>query len=190
MTTMSDPADPIDLGLRLSRALEQHGVSHAIGGALAYGIWGIPRTTLDLDMNVFVEPHDLDPVFASLRSLAIDVDEAVARRASEVDGMFTVRVDRCRIDLFTASIEFAWIAEKTRVKKRIGNRETWFLSAESLAVFKLLFFRTKDIADLERLVEIRGPLLDTSWVRQRLVEIVGEDDERIIRWDRMVDETD
>jgi len=183
---MTDPQDPIELGLALSAALEDRGVSHAIGGALAFGLWGIPRTTMDVVMNVFVGPTDLDPVFSALEALGVAFDEDSARRASEVDGMFTVRAGGCRVDLFTASIDFAWVAERTRVRKQIGDRETWFLSAESLAVFKLLFFRTKDIADLERLVQVRGRLLDTAWVRDHLVGIVGEDDERVAEWDRIV----
>jgi hypothetical protein len=39
------PADPLEAGLLLAQAFEAHGVSYALGGALAYGIWGIPRAS-------------------------------------------------------------------------------------------------------------------------------------------------
>jgi hypothetical protein len=61
----------------------------------------------------------------------------------------------------------------------------WFLSAEALAVFKLLFFRGKDMVDLERLVAVR-PELDRAYVRERIVEMMGEDDARTQRWDEIV----
>ena len=42
------------------------------------------------------------------------------------------------------------------------------LSVEAVAVFKLLFFRSKDVADLERLIAVR-PELDRAYVRRWLV---------------------
>ena len=57
------------------------------------------------------------------------------------------------------------------------------LSAEDLVVFKLLLFRGKDVVDVERLVATRSDLLDRHYVRTWLVACVGEDDERVRRWD-------
>ena len=59
------------------------------------------------------------------------------------------------------------------------------LSSETLAVFKMLFFRKKDLADLERLIAFRGAALDRGWVRAQLVEMRGEADERVLEWDRL-----
>jgi hypothetical protein len=60
------------------------------------------------------------------------------------------------------------------------------LSAEALAVFKLLFFRPKDIADLQRLIGVRGAALDVRYVRAHIAAMMGEDDERVARWDALV----
>ena len=46
---MSDPSDPFEAGLRLAAALQARGVSYALGGALAFGLWGVPRATIDWD---------------------------------------------------------------------------------------------------------------------------------------------
>ncbi|MBY0279772.1 hypothetical protein K2Z84_30930 [Candidatus Binatia bacterium] len=55
-------------------------VPYALAGALAYGQYGIPQATNDVDLNVFVEPSGLGPVFEALRALGVEVDEdAVAR---------------------------------------------------------------------------------------------------------------
>lgn len=66
------------------------------------------------------------------------------------------------------------------------ERSVWVLSAESIAVFKMMFYRPKDIVDLERLLAVRGPALDAAYVRVQLIDMVGGDDERIITWDRLV----
>jgi hypothetical protein len=90
------------------------------------------------------------------------------------------------VDLFSASIDFAWEAERRRVKRKVEGRDLWFLSAESLAVFKLLFFRMKDVADLQRLIAVQGSRLDTDFVRTAVAGMLGEDDERIREWDALV----
>ncbi|HEX6239585.1 MAG TPA: hypothetical protein VFZ61_01780, partial [Polyangiales bacterium] len=60
-----------------------------------------------------------------------------------------------------------------------------FLSPEALCVFKLLFFRPKDLVDLERLIEVQAGALDTGYVRAELAKLMGEHDERVQRWDQL-----
>lgn len=59
------------------------------------------------------------------------------------------------------------------------------LSAEDLAVLKLLFFRGKDVVDVERVVAVQGARLDRVYVRRWLVDCVGEESERVRTWDRI-----
>ena len=183
---MTSPSDPLEAGLLLGESLDQAGIPYAIGGALAYGIWGIPRATIDVDINIFVEPEDLDPVLDVLTELGIAVDRKSAHVKAETDGMFVARWGLFRIDLFTPSIDFSWEAFHSRSAHEIEGRRAWFLSAEAIAVFKLLFFRGKDIVDLERLLAVQGPALDVAYIREKLVEMMGKDDERVIKWDRLV----
>lgn len=182
---MTLPGDAFDAGLQIADALERHGVSYALGGALAYGQYGIPRATNDVDVNVFVGVDALAPIFAALRSLGIEVDEGAARTGAEVEGLFIVRLAGYRIDVFVPSIDFAWEAERTRVRRTVDGRSVWFLSPEALCVFKLLFFRGKDVVDLERLIAVQGTALDGPYVRARIVEMLGEQDPRVATWDRL-----
>jgi hypothetical protein len=100
--------------------------------------------------------------------------------------MSVVHFGPYRVDLFTPSIPFSREAERTRRQIQIEGQPVTFLSAEAIAVFKLLFFRPKDIVDLERLVEVQGSALDVTYVRDELVKIMGEDDERVKRWDDLL----
>jgi hypothetical protein len=179
------PGDPLDAGLRIATSFEKHAVSYALGGALAYGLWGVPRATVDVDVNVFVEPDGLDRVIAALQGAGVAVTLADAVTAAAREGRFTGRFGPYRVDVFTPSIEFSWEAQRTRVRRVVEGVEAWFLSAESLAVFKLLFFRAKDLVDLERLVAVQGTRLDVGWVRARIVDMMGEGDARVRRWDEL-----
>lgn len=164
--------------------LEGEGIPYAIGGALAYGLWGVPRATVDVDVNVFITGDRLPALIAALQDLGVRLspDEAMARNAR--DGMFVGRWGLYRIDVFTPSIDFSWEAQATRVRHELEGHPIWMLSAEAIAVFKLLFFRTKDIADLERLVAVHAGL-DREYVRAQIVRMLGEEDERVAEWDRI-----
>lgn len=179
------PGDPLEAALRIASAFETAGIHYALGGALAYGLWAVPRATVDVDVNVFAADRELDSVFEVLASLGMPLDAAAARAQNARQGMFVTRWGLYRIDVFTPSIDFAWEAERTRVRHSIGRVQAWILSAESIAVFKLLFFRGKDLVDLERLVAVR-PELDTRYVRAWIAAMMGADDERVRAWDRIV----
>lgn len=71
-----------------------------------------------------------------------------------------------------------------RVPFRHG--EAWVVSAEALCVFKLLFFRPKDLVDVSNVIALQGAKLDRTYVRRWLVEMMGEDDERVRKWDELV----
>jgi hypothetical protein len=176
----------LDLGLSIARTLERHRVPYALGGALAYGIYGNPRNTNDVDVNVFLRPTELAPAFAAFRELGIGVDEGAAVAAAASEGLFVLRFHGMRVDVFTPSIDFSWEALRTRVSRDVEGQVVWFLSPEALAVFKMLFFRPKDLVDLERLLATSGDRMDSGYVRSQLVAMMGADDERVTRWDQLV----
>lgn len=177
-----------EAGQRIADALERAGVSYAIGGALALAVAGVPRGTLDVDVNVFATDERLDEVFDALASLGIEIDRPVAVDQARRDGMFVGRWDGMRIDVFLPSIPFSHEAEATRIRVSDATGWSgWFLSAEAVAIFKLLFFRGKDVVDLERLVAVARDDLDGAYVRRWIVEMMGESDERVRTWDDLVD---
>jgi hypothetical protein len=180
------PSDPIDAAKSIGRTLDAMGVPYAIGGALAHGLWGVPRATTDVDINIFVADDAVPGVVDALIDLGVVLDRERARQESEANGLFIGHFGRYRIDLFTPSIEFAREAQRTRVQKVVDGQPLWFLSAEALAVFKMMFFRVKDILDVDNMIAVQGTRLDTSYVRRHLASIMGDDDERVRRWDELV----
>ena len=183
MTTAERSA--ADAAQRIADELENAGISYAIGGALALAIAGVPRGTADVDINVFVSDDRIPEVVELLKRLGIEIDLETAKTKARQDGMFVARWDGMRIDVFLPSIPFALEAERTRIRVTdAAGWSGWFLSAEAVAVFKLLFFRGKDIVDLERLVAVR-PELNRAYVRRYIVEMMGEDDERTPKWDEI-----
>ena len=57
---------PPEKVLAVHRALAEAGLPHAIGGAIALSIYGAPRDTVDIDVNVFVAAERRPEVRAAL----------------------------------------------------------------------------------------------------------------------------
>ncbi len=170
----------------IADALSAAGFDYAIGGALALGVAGVPRGTKDVDLNLFVDDDALPAAMDVLKRLGIDLDPDSCLARARTDGMFVGSWDGMRIDVFVPSIPFSHEAGRTAVTVTVDDWTGQFLSPEAIAVFKLLFFRIKDRADLERLVAVRGERLDRGYVREWIVEMMGEDDERVNAWDEIV----
>jgi len=174
------------LALRLAAVLDGEKVPYAIGGALAYGLWGDPRGTHDVDLNLFVDAEMLGDALGVLCEAGVSIDVPAALREAEEGGVLIGHYDGMRVDLFAPSIPFSWEAGRTRVRLKVRDQEAWYLSAESTAVFKLLFFRLKDLVDIERLVVVQGEALDRDYIRRWMVDMMGEDDERVEEWDAII----
>src|SRR5438128_1992838 len=103
------------IGLSLAHVLEARKLPYALGGALAYGVWALPRATKDVDINVFLAPDALGPALDALASAGVTFDRNEAIRLANEEGLFIGWLGSCRIDVFTPSIPFSWEALKTRV---------------------------------------------------------------------------
>jgi hypothetical protein len=179
-------ASLVDAVAALVDVFEASGIDYALGGAVAYSAWGEPRATRDVDLNVWVPLERLDTAFDVLARAGVVVDRAAARTEAETRGMFVGRRGEYRVDVFIPSVPFYEEARARRVRTRVAGRDTWVLSAETLTVFKLLFFRPKDLADVGRLLEIQRGRFDHAFDRRWLIEMLGHGDERIAAWDRLV----
>jgi len=163
-------------------ALMDASIPHAFGGALALA-WctGRARGTIDIDINVFVEPAAADTVCAALPA-------GVARSHNDLtelqnDGQVRLWWQTTPVDVFLNTTEFhRQAAERTRWE-RFMDRDIPFLACQDLAVFKAFFNRTKDWADLEEMHA--AGTLNVYQVISVLVAYLGADDERIAHLRRL-----
>lgn len=49
----------------------------------------------------------------------------------------------------------------------------------------MIFFRRKDVADVEQILRAGATGFDRPWVREQLVTIYGPRDPRIAQWDEL-----
>ncbi len=164
----------VELIVAVHDHLDGAAVSHAFGGALALGYVAQPRGTVDIDVNVFLSPAEMDRVVTALRPLDL-VPEAAAEDRIPVAGIrFAHPTDPFPVDVFPSIDDRYREAEARRVHHPFGRRGNVlpFLSAEDLCVFKLSFGRPQDWVDV-RAIAVARPALDVEYVEHQLVGLRG-----------------
>jgi hypothetical protein len=164
--------------LAVHDALSKAELPHAFGGAIALGYCTLePRGTRDLDLNVFVAPDRVKEVFAALPHgvtvTALNVEQA------ERDGQARVWWEDTPIDVFLDVLPLhAEVAREVR-QVPFAGRTIPVLGCDALALFKAMFDRTRDWADIEAMVEAKA--LDVERVAARVVELEGDGSPRAAR---------
>jgi hypothetical protein len=164
--------------LAVHDALDRAQIPHAIGGAIALGYCTLePRGTRDLDVNVFVGPDRVKDVFAALpEAVAIS---GLSLEQAERDGQVRLWWEQTPIDLFFSVLPFHEQVA-TEVRQVVFEDHTIpVLGCDALAVFKAMFGRTRDWADIEAMIEARA--LDVEQTARWIREMDGEDSERARR---------
>jgi hypothetical protein len=154
-------------------ALTDVGLAHAFGGAiaLAYCVEE-PRGTRDLDVNIFIDASEAGSVLASLpKGVRVrKKDIAKVKR----DGQARLDWEGTPIDVFLNNVPLHDAVAASVVWVRLEDRDIPVLDCASLVIFKALFDRTKDWADIEA-VAIAAPE-DIDGAAGTIADHVGEDD--------------
>jgi hypothetical protein len=173
----------IEAASRIAGRFDEDGIPYGIGGALALGVWGVPRATVDVDLTAFVTKDQLPRVLDSLERAGVMVNRGDAARDVARIGLFKGRLGVVVIDVFVSDHpQYADMARRLQRVTGPDGGSLSFISAEDLCVHKLLFGRHKDLADLELLLAAR-PTMDLTYVRSWLVQMVPAGDARIASLD-------
>jgi hypothetical protein len=169
------------LGDRLrvvDNALSRGKVPHAFGGAIALAYCTEePRGTRDVDVNVFVPP------VMARRTLAALPKELKATKteigAAARDGQVRLWWDDTPVDVFFETHEFhSFAADSARL---VPFEKTLIpvLGGTALAMFKVIYNRTRDWADIEAIAEVGA--LDPEELIGWAVRLLGVRDQRVAR---------
>ncbi len=166
--------------VELHRALDRHEIPHAFGGALALAYWTLdPRGTDDIDVNLFMPVADCDRALRALPD-GVERNDETGDRIRR-DGQIRLWWDGAPVDLFFDYAQVHHDAARDRQFVPFLDTEVPVLGPVELAIFKAMFDRTKDWADIEAMIAARR--LDVEAVRVSLRQMLGSEDHRFAKLD-------
>jgi hypothetical protein len=178
-TDVAEPTPPLPKQLlAIHAALSAAGLRHAFGGAIALAYCTHqPRSTQDLDVNVFVAPKRAGEVLDAL-------PEGVARSAEELasaqaEGQVRLWWQDTPIDIFLNSHSFHQEVERGVRIVPFAGTVIPVVGCTTLAVFKSVISRTKDWADIEEMLTLGE--LNLSDALAWIAQIVGAEDPAVAR---------
>ena len=165
-------------------------VPYMIIGGLANLQWGAPRSTVDVDVSVWVEEKRIEAVVREL---------AAALRALPADPLAFVRETRVlplktsagvRVDVTFAVLPVEEEAIRRAVERRIGGRPVRVCTAEDLVLHKIISDRPRDLEDIRGILRRMGGKLDRAYLDPKVASLAEamERPEIAERWRGMLRE--
>jgi len=151
---------------------EALGADYMIAGAFAYGIYGIPRSTKDVDIVLSVADDSvIERVIHHLKN-EVEFGEQVQfdtltwgkRHVGRMVGQPQLQVEL--FELFDDPFVLEQFARKIKFRSPQLEMEIWAPTAEDVLVQKLRWARAKDLDDARDVLAIQGTEnLDMDYVR-------------------------
>jgi hypothetical protein len=164
--------------LAIHRSLEEAGLPHAFGGAIALAYWTLdPRGTSDIDVNIFVPASEAERALRALPR-GVDVTSEAIVKAGE-GGQVRVFWGDTPIDVFLDYEDLHRAAARNHRVVGFAGEMIPVLGPVELAVFKAVFDRTRDWADIEAM--LAAETLDVDATRGHLARLLGAEDPRLER---------
>ena len=160
------PADASEVAEQRAKRLNDRGHEYALGGAIALTFCAEPRGTMDVDITLFSPVEKPSEILWLLGEIGCDVPATKALASIQEHGFCQVTFHSFRVDVFLPTIPFYEKAKQRRRQVPLGDQVAMVWDAETLAVFKMMFFRTKDIGDVEQKLRSQKSWFDRSWVRE------------------------
>ncbi len=189
MSELDLSSDAAAVAATIAERLESRGQDYALGGAIALAYWGLPRSTVDVDVTIYLPTDQPSQCVWLLQGIGCQLAAEKAVESFREDGFCRVTFGGLNVNVFLPIVPFYEAARIRRKSVPLAGRSVLIWDAETLSVFKMMFFRRKDMADVEQILRTQGESLDRAWVRERLMEMYGPLDPRLSEWDGLARET-
>lgn len=202
---------PFEIAHKVADVLEQLRIEFAISGALALSYHSLPRTTFDVDVNVWIDLEEIPKVLHAMHHISpvgfLD-EEGAPKQPLTIHQLCEYTMKQSRE---TGLLRFVWYdtlvqmflpitsdhisaAKHSRqlgLPDMVNGKLIPVVSPQTIALMKLLFFRPKDKADLENLI-VGCHSLDASAVLTAIRRLMEEgvmefvrNEDRVVFWQEL-----
>ncbi len=158
--------------------LNKEGVEYVVVGGLAVLFYGIPRTTMDIDIIIAMDMPKVKRFVEFLKENDFFADEEDIKAAFEEKSHATVedKTSMIRLDIKGIYGENDRITLKRRRRVSLADFEFYVASPEDTIANKLLFGSEQDVKDAEGIYVRQLDNLDMAYLEERCerLGVLGE----------------
>lgn len=166
----------VDFVKDIAKSLDKGKITYAVSGAIANMVWGVPRATHDVDILVSTTALKPPKLIETFFALGCEGDLKDAIHQARKDYLIRLSYGKSWVEIFLPAISYHHNVLKRRILVDIEGTPVWFITAEDLVILKLLFHRTRDIADVKALLATRKDKMDIKYVKATLQNILPKGD--------------
>jgi len=161
-----------ELAAAVIDACDAENVDHMITGAFASSLYGVPRSTKDVDVVLSISAADpigristrLDHLVHFDNQVQFDTLTWGRRLIGTARENAPLKVEL--FELFDDPFVLEQFSRRRRVFSAQINRETWLPTPEDVVVQKLRWGRSKDLDDARDILAVQGPeALDMEYIQ-------------------------
>ena len=158
--------------LDLATLLDQNKIQYMVIGGMANAKWGRPRATLDIDVTVWVQEHEIKGLISIFEN-----QNYKFRVTNPIEFIEETRVlplktpEEQNIDMIFGALAFEQNAVERAIKVKIGDGFVKFCTAEDLILLKIISDRPQDLEDVKGILEFQKHALDYSYLDPRIMEL-------------------
>lgn len=164
--------NPLNQALRtLSVFLSKDRIPYMVIGGLANAIWGNPRSTIDIDVTIWIEDTDIEKTIANFQSKFTPLVDAPHEFVVKTRVLPIATKDNVRIDVIFGGLPFEHDAIIRAVNIDVAGVAVKFCTPEDLILLKIISKRQKDLDDVKGIVRNQMEKLDLSYLEPRIEEL-------------------
>jgi hypothetical protein len=165
--------------------LSAQGIRYAVLGGVAVSLYGEPRMTADIDVNVILDKAEITTFLSRIKKYsfypALENTETIARETGVIPLEFRRGKTRGMVDVIIAENILEYKAIRRGKIKRIGSMRVRFVSPEDLILHKITSSRPRDLEDLKGILARQKGKLNIGYIKSWLKKIDRVDGKRRLR---------
>lgn len=157
---------------------DKENIKYVIVGGLAAIFYGVPRTTMDLDLILHIPEEKIDKFIKFFQKNDFFADKWDLEQSLKEKSHCTIedKESLLRLDIKGVYTDFDQKTLERRIPFEYKGKKVYITSAEDTIANKLLFGREQDIKDVEGIFVRQEEKLDMDLLKKRCKELGVEEE--------------